>query len=82
MWVVVPGAYLAALWPTIRPAVRPGTWAPVFLVAGGSAAVALAVELTGRTPTSLADPVLWLVALPCFALLGLGAWTTRPPRDP
>ena len=76
--LVIPGLYIALL--RDRVPFQRGPW----LLAGGlvglAALVAVVVELGPGAPRSILDPVLWLAAVPCFALLGAGARLSRPVR--
>jgi putative peptidoglycan lipid II flippase len=67
---IVPGLYLARLRPILRG--QAGPWARDLLIAACSAAIAVAIELSGHRPTHLSDLLLWLAALPCLALLVFG----------
>lgn len=78
---LIPGLYLGLLARTwgLRAdrSVARGALPPLAFVLL-SAAVAAVVELGPGPPTHLADPVLWIAAVACFALLGTGWRLTRP----
>ena len=69
----VAGAWLALTLPRLPR----GRWGPPLGVLVGSVAVAALVELLGGPPPRVTDLRLWLAALPCFALLGLGWRASR-----
>ena len=55
-------------------------WIEVLAIALVCAVVAVLVDRVWGSPTSLRDPVLWIAAVVCFGLLGLGIRSTRPGR--
>ena len=74
--LLVPGIYLAFLRKHLSSRAR--EWAVALGVTAAAAGVALAVEFGPGSPTSLLDPVLWIAAVACIALLGLAWQVTRP----
>lgn len=75
---LIPGVYLWAL--RSRLELQAGPWLAAVAVAVGAAGVAAAVELGPGPPPTITTPTLWLAALPCVGLLGLGWWVTRSER--
>ena len=60
---------------------RTRDWVVALGVSAASAGVAVVVELGPGAPSSLMDPVLWIAAVVCFALLGLAWRVTRPSEE-
>ncbi len=69
---LVTGAVAGAWLVLTLPRLPRGPWGAPLAVLAGSVGVAALVELLGGPPERVTDPRLWLAALPCFALLGLG----------
>jgi putative peptidoglycan lipid II flippase len=75
---LIPALYLWFLRDKLQ--IKLGQWGVALAVAGAAVAVALIVELGPGAPRTLADPVLWMAAAACFALLALAWRVTRPPQ--
>ena len=76
VWTVVPGLYVAALWPVLRPIATWRTWLPPLALAAVAAALAVGIELVHGAPADFTDPVLWIAAVVCVGLVGAAAKVT------
>ena len=78
--LLIPGIYLWKLRGALPFA--PRAWGRAALPMLGAAVVVALVELIHGPPANLRDPVLWVAAVPCLALLGLGWRAVDRPGSP